>query len=55
MEPGDPGGLGSSGVAVAAALIVAIAVLVMVSIGGVMTRPLVTPHVAMAPRAQSQG
>ena len=50
MEPGNDRGPGSSGGAVAAA------VMVMVTFGGGMSRPLVThqPHVAMtqAPRAQ---
>ncbi len=55
MEPGDQGGLGASGVAVAMALVVAIVVLLMVNIGGGLTHSLTTPHVAMASPAESQG
>jgi len=56
MEPGNGRGLGSSGGAVAMALIVAIVVLLMVSIGGGQTRPLVaSPHLAAAQPAHSQG
>jgi hypothetical protein len=59
MEPGNDGGIGSSGGAVAAAVIVAAVVLVMVGFGGGLAKPLVHPHVTMtqAPHspAQSQG
>lgn len=55
MEPDNGGGLGSTGVAVAMTLIVAIVVLIMVNIGGGLFQPLTTPHVAMTPPVQSQG
>jgi hypothetical protein len=56
MEPGNGRGLGSSGGAVAMALIVAIVVLMMVDIGGGLKRPLIAPpHLAAAQTAHSQG
>jgi len=62
MGPAKGGGLGASGGAVAATLIVALLVLVMVAFGGGVTRSLVTPHPhaslsqgAETPASQSQG
>ncbi len=60
MEPGDGGGLGASGGALLMALIVAIAVLLMVDIGGGLTRPLMAPphsavQAASVAAPQSQG
>jgi hypothetical protein len=56
MEPGDGRGLGASGGAVAMALIVALVVLMMVNIGGGLTRPLIaSPRVAAAQTAHGQG
>jgi hypothetical protein len=56
MEPGNGGGLGASGGAVAMALIVALVALLMVSIGGGLRAPMFAqPHVAMTQAPQGQG
>jgi hypothetical protein len=57
MGPGNGGrGLGSAGGALAATLAVAAVTLVMVALGGGLTKPLVKhlPHVATAQASQSQ-
>jgi hypothetical protein len=55
MEPANGEGLGAFGGAVAMALIVAVVVLLMmVNIGGGLTRPMFAPHVATA-QASSPG
>ena len=46
MEPGNDQGLGSSGGAVAATLIVATAVVILVGFDGGPNKPLIRPHVA---------
>ncbi|HLY80673.1 MAG TPA: hypothetical protein VKQ70_14930 [Caulobacteraceae bacterium] len=51
MEPGNGRGLGASGGAVLMALIVAIVVMLMVQVGGGLTRPLMTPPHAATARA----
>jgi hypothetical protein len=56
MEPGNGRGLGAAGGAVLMTLIVAIVVLLMVHVGGGLTRPLMTPpHAATAQAAATQG
>jgi hypothetical protein len=56
MEPGNGGGPGASGGAVAMALIVALVVLMMVNIGGGLTRPpIASPHMAAAQTTHGQG
>ena len=57
MGSGRFGGLGPSAAAVFAAFVVAVVVVTMVSVGGGMSRPLVTPHhpVALSQTTQHAG
>jgi hypothetical protein len=57
MGPGRIGGSAPSGAAVLATVVVAIAVMAMVSVGGGVDRPLVAPHphAAVAPAEPNQG
>jgi hypothetical protein len=55
MGPANSGGLGASGGAVLVAVIIAIVVLIMIDIGGGLTRPLIAPrHAATAQGATTQ-
>ncbi len=55
MEPANNGGLGASGAVVLTTAIVAVVVMIMVEIGGGLTRPLyASPHAATAQATTTQ-